>query len=405
MRLPKWSIWVAASLFVLLLAGCDGGGSTSFAPTEDADIGGGTGMLSLSLTDTPAIECYEHVYVTIDEVRIHVSDGNGEMSDDNAEGIWTVMPVEQTYDLKALVNGVLAQLGVPQPLEPGHYTQMRLIIGDTPYNTDTMTYQYANYVVNCDQSVCELKVPSGYETGVKLVHAFDIQEALTTELILDFDAERSVHVAGDSGKCILKPTIKVIGTYAVLSGVVTNAAADDNLENVRVTAQTFVNAGDEKDRVTVHSSTTTGADGKYAMYLPPGNYCIVAYKPNEGLGPEFPAYGPDCWLFNAQVNAWVAHNFALVASDAGNLLAPIVPNDNEVNLSVRNGGCDALTCDQIEVWGDIVPAQADPYTLTMGLPVLSGANYRVVVSTASATQTEDANPTAYTETIIGPFNF
>ncbi|MBW1744750.1 MAG: DUF4382 domain-containing protein, partial [Deltaproteobacteria bacterium] len=306
----------------------------------------------------------------------HVSD------DEEGEGIWTVMPVEETYDLKALVNGVLAQLGVPQPLEPGHYTQMRLIIGDEPYNTDTMTYEYANYVVNCDQTVCPLKVPSGYETGVKLVHPFDIEEALTTELILDFNAERSVHVAGDSGKCILKPTIKVIGTYAVLSGVVTDAGTDDNLENARVTAQTCDEIGDEKDWVTVHSFTTTGADGKYAMYLPPGNYCIVAYKPNEGLGELFPAYGPDCWLFSAQVNDWVTHDFPLVGSDAGHLLAPIVPNDNEVNLSVRNDGCDTETCDQIEVWGDTAPAESGPYTVTIGLPELDVGTYRVVVSHA-----------------------
>ena len=405
MKLPKWSAWVVAGLFVLVLAACDGGGSTALGPDslgasgEDATVtltDTPTGTLLLSLTDAPKYGCYEHVYITVEEVQVHVSDdGNGE------EG-WTAMPVQQTYDLKDLVNGVLAQLGVVA-LPAGHYTQMRLIIGDTPYGDD---YEEANYVVFCDANaeICPLKIPSGYESGVKLVSPFDIVEGLTTELILDFDAEKSVHVAGSSGKCILKPTIKVIGTYAVLSGVVTddNTETRSPLEGVRVSAQTCDEIGDEADWVTVQSSTSTDADGMYAMYLPPGDYCIVAYKPNQELGEGFPAYGPDCWLFNAQVNDWVTHDFVLAGSDAGSLIADIVPAENEVTLSVRNEGCDLGTCAQIEVWGETIAAESDPYTRAIGLPVLPLGSYRVVVSTASETQTADANPTAYTETTISP---
>ncbi len=408
MKLSKWLAWVVAGMLIFMLAACDGGGSTSLGPdslgasgedTTDALTDTPAGTLLLSLTDAPAMECYEHVYVTIEEVRIHVSDDNG-------EGSWTVMPVGETYDLKELTNGVLAQLGVVS-LPVGHYTQMRLIIGDEPYGE----HDEANYVVLCDGNVeaCPLKVPSGYQTGIKLVHPFDINTEVPTELILDFNAERSVHVAGNSGKCMLKPTIKVLGTWGLVSGVVTddNGETPNPLEGALVTAQTFDEAGDEASWVTVHSTTTAGADGSYAMYLSPGNYCIVAYQPNQGLGEAFPAYGPDCQAFTSVVNGWEILDFALGGSDAGNLLAPIVPADNEVNLSVRTEStCDPGTCDQIEVWGDTVPAQSDPYTVTIGLPVLlTGDTYRVVVSTASDTNTEDANPTAYTETIIGPFDF
>jgi hypothetical protein len=404
MKLPKWSAWVVAGMFIFALAACDGGGSTSLGPDSlDAPTEDTTGTLLLSLTDAPKYGCYEHVYITVEEVWVHVSDdGNGEVSDDgNVEASWTVMPVQQTYDLKNLVNGVLSQLGIVT-LPPGHYTQMRMIIGDTPYGE----HEQANYVVFCDANaeICPLKIPSGYESGVKLVSPFDIVEGLTTELILDFDAEKSVHVAGSSGKCILKPTIKLIGTYAVLSGIVTDDSAETPtpLEGVRVTAQTFDDTGDEADWVTVQSSTSTGADGKYAMYLPPGDYCIVAYKPNQGLGEAFPAYGPDCWLFSAQVNDWVTHNFALPGSDAGNLIADIGPAGNEVTLSVRNDGCDIGTCDQIEIWGQTVATETDPYTRAIGLPVLPAGSYRVVAFTDSETQTANANPAAYTETTISP---
>jgi hypothetical protein len=271
-----------------------------------------------------------------------------------------------------------------------------------------MQYDEANYVVHCDGNIeaCPLKVPSGYQTGIKLVHPFDILAEVPTELILDFSAEESVHVAGKSGKCMLKPTIKVLGTWGLVSGVVKDAGTDDNLENAIVTAQTYEQGGDEGDDVTLYSKTTTGPDGTYAMYLEPnGTYCIVAYKPNEGLGVDFPAYGPECQTVTPTINGDDVLDFALVGSDAGNLLVSIaIPIGNEVTVSARNDGCHAVTCDQIEVWGDTFTADSSPYTVTIGLPELSGDDYHVVVSDSSPTQTEDANPTAYTETIIGPFD-
>jgi len=54
-----------------------------------------------------------------------------------------------------------------------------------------------------------LEIPSVYQTGIKLIHPFEIIEGETTELTIDFDAEKSIVKTGN-GRYILKPTIKVI---------------------------------------------------------------------------------------------------------------------------------------------------------------------------------------------------
>ncbi|BBO82460.1 hypothetical protein DSCO28_30260 [Desulfosarcina ovata subsp. sediminis] len=124
------------------------------------------------------------------------------------------------------MNGVIEPLGATS-LDAGKYTQMRLYLGETHDGEDNIlgsTHPYANYVIldDGDNTVEPLTIPSGYQTGVKLVHEFEIVAELTVDLVVDFDASASVVVAGNSGKYQLKPTIKITDTVnnAILSGVV-----------------------------------------------------------------------------------------------------------------------------------------------------------------------------------------
>ena len=56
-----------------------------------------------------------------------------------------------------------------------------------------------------------LTTPSAQQSGLKLnAKPFDVAEGQTVELVLDFDAARSVVRAGNSGKYLLKPVITVI---------------------------------------------------------------------------------------------------------------------------------------------------------------------------------------------------
>jgi hypothetical protein len=399
MKLPRWSVWVAASLLVLVLAGCEGGGGTTTAlgPDSSDSTETGTGMLSLMLTDAPTDDL-QAVYVTIDEVQVHMADGEN--------GGWeTVVNPEKTYDLLELRHGVMDQLGVGV-LEAGTYTQMRLIIGLTADNSENILGEQhpaefdGNYVVDKAGEYVDLKVPSGVQTGIKLVHPFLIEEALETELILDFDAEKSVHKAGNTGKYILKPTIKVIGTHAVLSGCVRDDFSGANIEYVRVTAQTYDASVEEKDGVTFHASDTTESDGYYAMHLPPGDYCIVASPPYYEAVDETDfgqAYGPACWEFHSEINKWVTHNFDLTLKDTGNLVANIEAAESPVNLSIRADGCNAEICEQIEIWPASVDASPGTYTRTFGLPP---GSYHVVAFTDSFADAGNAEVISSTVTSV-----
>ena len=257
MKILKYLSLILAGLLAVTLTSCGGSSGSS-----DGD--GSTGKLSLSLSDAPAPE-YQAVYVTIAEIQVHRADG--------ADGQWqTILTPNATYNLLDLINGTTAPLGVAD-LPTGTYTQMRLILGET----HDSTHPYANYLITSEGDPIELKVPSGFQTGIKLVHSFEVESGRTVGLVLDFDAGRSVVKAGNSGKWLLKPTIKIIGTLnnATLTGIVTDQS-QNALSGVTVSAQIYnASAATEAGKVTTEASTLTDENGEYLLYLEPGTYTIV----------------------------------------------------------------------------------------------------------------------------------
>ena len=158
---------------------------------------------------------------------------------------------------------------------------MRLIIGEAAENT---TYPYANYVVdkNVTPNIYELKVPSGTNTGFKIVENFTIADQQTLELVLDFDASKSVIEAGSSGQWLLKPTVKIqrLADASIVKGRVTKSG-NIQVAEAMVSAQQYDPSKPEPDKVIVATSTFTDTDGNYTMFLAAGTYNIVVTA--EGL--------------------------------------------------------------------------------------------------------------------------
>jgi len=343
-------------------------------------VGGDTGQLSLSLTDKPTDE-YQAVYVTIKEIAVHAAT-------DPADSWTVVAEPNKTFNLMALANGVREQLGLVS-LEPGHYTQLRLIIGDLAdggVNILSRPHPFPNYVIDIDGEDHGLKVPSGMQSGIKLVQGFDINENSTTELTFDFDASRSVVVAGNSGKYLLKPTIQVIDTAlaSVISGTVTTTEGQNTVGvgGALVSVQVYdATLPDAKDQVAVYTSTFTDDTD-----LDRGAYKFFFAVPSAGAKFNLVASKPDFAPSSARLsvengNAYTQDFELLVPGQLGTVPIKITgaTTDVPVTISFRQEVTLDGTPVVIEVKSiSIVNGDPDPVVLPVG-------SYSVVSSTLGKT--------------------
>lgn len=155
---------------------------TTNVPTDEQ-----SGSIKMYLVDSPS--SMDSVIICVTRVEVHKS------GSDSTSG-WSVINDSTRYfDLLQLINGASAVLG-DTSLSPGQYTQIRLFIGQ------------GSYVI--DQGMKhDLEVPSGSQSGLKLIHQFTIESGKLYELLLDFNVDKSIVITGN-GTYKLKPTIRVM---------------------------------------------------------------------------------------------------------------------------------------------------------------------------------------------------
>jgi hypothetical protein len=112
-----------------------------------------------------------------------------------------------------------------------------------------------------------LDVPSGAQSGLKLLTKFDIIAGSTYDLVIDFDAERSIVVTGPRQRpngFKLKPVLRVaaMALTGSISGTVTNPADLPVAYAI-------------SDADTVTSSPVDGTSGLFRLaFLAPGSYAV-----------------------------------------------------------------------------------------------------------------------------------
>lgn len=163
-----------------------------------------SGSMKMYVADDPS--AFDSVVIVI--VRVDVRFGD----DDTTHGWTTVRSDSTMLDVLMYRNGARAVIDSTL-LPPGHYKQIRLIVGE------------GSYVVVAGIKY-PLAIPSGIKTGLKMNHEFDIVAGQTYEVVLDIDTKRSVHDEG-SRKYHLDPKIRlvVVSTTGSIEGVVVPAAA------------------------------------------------------------------------------------------------------------------------------------------------------------------------------------
>lgn len=143
-----------------------------------------SGVLMVRLIDSPAE--YEEVLIDVQELLLNVAD------DDSG---WTELPllVKGQIDLLQLTNGNDTLLS-EESLPPGRISQMRMVLGDN--NQLKMGGEYY-----------DLETPSAQQSGLKFNIHTTIEEGVTYEMWIDFDASKSIVEKGN-GTYSLKPVIK-----------------------------------------------------------------------------------------------------------------------------------------------------------------------------------------------------
>ncbi|MDZ7653809.1 MAG: DUF4382 domain-containing protein [Burkholderiaceae bacterium] len=243
----KTMLWTALVGASAALVACGGGGGDAPAPVA------GMGTVRVALTDAPRCKVgnddLEKVFVTVERVRIN------ESVDDNPRSGWhdiNISPAKK-INLLDLTNGRLEELGV-LPIPAGTYSQVRLVL-----SPNGGAGAPANSVV-LDGTTAEipLRTPSAAQSGLKIIRPFTVAPNTLVDLVIDFDACRSIVALGNGG-FLLKPVLTAdLRSVAAIAGYVDPAAA-----NVMVSAQ----KGGKLVR-----STLPASNGAFVLaYLDPAN--------------------------------------------------------------------------------------------------------------------------------------
>jgi hypothetical protein len=250
-------LMAAFGAVVLVLAACGGGGDGG-SGTQTATA---AGTLHVSLSDAPACG-YDAVNITVQKLRVNMSATAG---DSDAGWSEIALSPAMRLDLLSLTNGVFADLG-QTPLPPGKYTQMRLVLADNDASNPL-----ANSVVPSGRTETALTTPSGQQSGIKMNVDIDVAANQIADVVIDFDACRSLVSAGASGKYLLKPVVSVIPHF--ISGVSGNV--DASLAG-STTGLSLQQGGQ------IVKSTVPDSSGHFLLQpVAPGTYDLVLTTPGH----------------------------------------------------------------------------------------------------------------------------
>jgi hypothetical protein len=274
----------AVVMTLALLAACGGSGSSE-----------STGRLTIGLTDGP-VEGASAVIVAFTGVELKAA-GDGEPMEpvvfdaDSCED-FNVVTGTCSIDLLEL-QGTASRVVFNHELPAGRYNWVRLLV-------DADMNEMDSYIDFGDDRQCSLYIPSGDETGLKIVSGITVTANGLSEYTLDFDVRKSVTAPpGQAGmpatleeacsqNYFLKPAIRIVDTTEV--GTIAGTVLADTLSDAgcsqdgstgeyqNVAVYVFDNAGGDAvaDDIDGDGDPVTTATVVYDEVLNDGSYAYEA---------------------------------------------------------------------------------------------------------------------------------
>lgn len=228
----------------------------NFACDTDDSPKSGQARVNFYLVDAPAD--YDEVWIEVLALRVKSDHEDSEMTEE--DDTWNEITYEGSryINLLDLTGGNSLLLG-SEDFPEGEIDQIRLILGED------------NYLIK-DGVRSELMTPSAQQSGLKIKVDQEVEAGNSYDLVIDFDAAKSIVVAGNSGNIILKPVLRA---YLEQSQGIRGQVLPLEAKPVQVTVS---GNGTEV-------STFTDDAGNYIIQgIDPGTY-TVTFTPNELYNP------------------------------------------------------------------------------------------------------------------------
>ncbi|WP_150912311.1 DUF4382 domain-containing protein [Marinobacter halotolerans] len=253
------------------ISACGGSGSGSSGPA--------TGTASFDVTDAPTTQ-FSEVVISFTGLSVKPADG---------EAIEFTFEEAKTLDLLTLQGGESAPLLEDQELPAGEYEWIRLKL-----DLDS------SYVFEEGGEQKTLFVPSGAQTGLKLVSGFTVAAGGDENFTIDFDVRKSiVNPQGGQADYYLKPALRLVDNqevgsitgevdYALINSTRGVDDTEDNLADCAYEGSAYIyegadvtptdlNVNEESGPLLVVPVSANDSDSLYsytAAFLSAGDYTV-----------------------------------------------------------------------------------------------------------------------------------
>jgi hypothetical protein len=280
---------ILLSLFALVLLATLSFMVACSSTSTSAPSGSGMAQVNVRISDPATCQApsgpFAHVYVTVTDVKAHVSATASDSDSGWVDLTPNLSKAPMQVDLLGQANNncFLASLGDAQQLQPGSYQQIRLILAaDGSGVSNNACGNSGNCVVlAADSSVHALQLSSEAKTGLKIPSgqiaggAFTIGAGQTKDLDIDFITCQSIIRQGN-GQYRLKPVLhggEVSTSATSINGKVIDGVTGNPVDG---TVTVAVEQKDANGIDRVQRAALANADGSFVFCpLPAGIYDVV----------------------------------------------------------------------------------------------------------------------------------